>query len=160
MAKTRNFAEVIRAKLRKNPELAEAVARHAYDADVGQKVHDARVKAGLSQKDLAAKIGTHQSVISRIEDADYGRPSMRTLERIAEALDLDLRVVFKPKFAPTYSETSVVGVDWEVPATFRVTRSASFRYFGEVFSAVSEMVTTTHPDGDRFGRLDLNYARS
>ena len=40
------------------------------------------MNAGLSQKELAALIGTTQSVISRLEDSDYGGRSLTMLERI------------------------------------------------------------------------------
>jgi predicted transcriptional regulator len=45
-----------------------------------------RTAADLSQKDLAQRVGTTQSVISRLEDADYDGHSLSMLERIAHAL--------------------------------------------------------------------------
>ena len=48
--------------------------------------------AGLSQKELAALIGTTQSVVSRLEDSDYGGRSLTMLERIARALGKKLTV--------------------------------------------------------------------
>jgi transcriptional regulator with XRE-family HTH domain len=51
----------------------------------------ARKKAGLTQKQLGAKIGVPQSMISRIER----RPDLttvRTLKRIAKALNVDVNV--------------------------------------------------------------------
>ena len=44
---------------------------------------NARTEAGLSQKELAEMIGTTQSVISRLEDADYEGHSLSMLSRIA-----------------------------------------------------------------------------
>jgi transcriptional regulator with XRE-family HTH domain len=65
------------------------------------KVHRARTKAGLTQGQLAALIGTHQSAISRLEDADYEGHSLDVLKRIARVLGQRLRVEFlgppKPK---------------------------------------------------------------
>ena len=49
-------------------------------------VHDLRTQAGLTQKELAARIGTTPSVISRLEDADYGGHSLSMLRRIAAAV--------------------------------------------------------------------------
>jgi transcriptional regulator with XRE-family HTH domain len=97
MARTRNFAEVIRAKLAADPKLAEAVEQEAFNADIAMKVYQARTEAGLTQAELAARIGTRQSVISRIEDADYEGHSLSILRRIASALDLNVRVDFTSK---------------------------------------------------------------
>ena len=50
-----------------------------------------RLKEGLTQKQLAAKLGTKQPVISRLERGSYN-PSIKFLHRIAEALDAELRI--------------------------------------------------------------------
>jgi ribosome-binding protein aMBF1 (putative translation factor) len=97
MARTRNFADVIRAKLAANPKVAEAVEKEAFNADIAMKVYEARTEAGLTQAELAARIGTGQSVISRIEDANYEGHSLNMLRRIANALDLNVRVNFTSK---------------------------------------------------------------
>ena len=57
-------------------------------------IHDARTRAGLSQRELAALIGTKQPVIARLEDADYEGHSLTMLQRIAEALDQRLEIRF------------------------------------------------------------------
>jgi ribosome-binding protein aMBF1 (putative translation factor) len=51
----------------------------------------ARSKRGWSQAKLATAIGSRQPVISRLERGD-GNPSLKTLGRIAKALDLSLKV--------------------------------------------------------------------
>ncbi len=91
---TRDFAEVIGAKLAGNPKLAEAVENEAFSADIAQKVYDLRKEAGLTQQQLASLIQTTQSVISRIEDADYDGHALALLKRIAFALGKKLRVEF------------------------------------------------------------------
>jgi len=53
-----------------------------------------RMKRGWSQADLASAIGTRQPVISRLERGE-GNPSLKTLKRIAEALNLSLAVSMK-----------------------------------------------------------------
>lgn len=92
MARTRNFADVLRKELAADPALAKRVSEEWFNADIAQKVYDARTGAGLTQKELAERCGTQQSVISRIEDADYDGHSLRLLKRIAEALGRTLRV--------------------------------------------------------------------
>jgi transcriptional regulator with XRE-family HTH domain len=55
-----------------------------------------RTSRGWSQKDLAEKIGSKQSVISRYEDPAYGKLSVTTLMQIANAFDVGLEIKFAP----------------------------------------------------------------
>jgi ribosome-binding protein aMBF1 (putative translation factor) len=55
---------------------------------------DARVKAGLTQEQLAAKMHTTQAVIARLESGRV-KPSTRTLERFASATGTKLRIHFE-----------------------------------------------------------------
>jgi transcriptional regulator with XRE-family HTH domain len=75
-------------------ELREMVRQEVLNAEIGQLIYDARTKAGLTQKQLADRLGTTQSVISRLESADYEGHSLSMLRRIAEALGqkLELRL--------------------------------------------------------------------
>lgn len=63
------------------------------NADVAKKINDLRKDAGLTQKELAKLVGTTQSVISRLEDADYEGHSLSMLWRIAKGLNKRLTVV-------------------------------------------------------------------
>jgi ribosome-binding protein aMBF1 (putative translation factor) len=65
-------------------------------AAIAQEIHTLRSKAGLTQKELAALVGTSHSVISRLEDADYQGHSVRMLQRISLALRHRLQVKFMP----------------------------------------------------------------
>jgi len=52
-----------------------------------------RTEKGWSQADLANAIGTKQSAIARLENAEYpGKPNISTLEKIANALNVDLEI--------------------------------------------------------------------
>jgi transcriptional regulator with XRE-family HTH domain len=75
-------------------ELREMVRQEVLNAEIGQLIYDARTKTGLTQKQLAHRLGTTQSVISRLESADYEGHSLSMLQRIAEALGqkLELRL--------------------------------------------------------------------
>ncbi|MBM4177621.1 helix-turn-helix transcriptional regulator [Candidatus Gribaldobacteria bacterium] len=53
----------------------------------------ARLNKGISQKELAQKIGTHQSAISRFEVGNYN-PSLNFLQKIARALNLNMKILF------------------------------------------------------------------
>ncbi len=62
------------------------------NAEVARMVYELRKEAGLKQKDLAELIDTAQSVISRLEDADYNGHSLSMLNKIAKALNRRLTV--------------------------------------------------------------------
>ncbi|MBA2575356.1 MAG: helix-turn-helix transcriptional regulator [Euzebyaceae bacterium] len=68
----------------------------AYDAaqlaaEVGERVRAAREAAGLSQRELAARMGTSQAAIARLEAGGVGA-TLTTLQRVAAALGLELNV--------------------------------------------------------------------
>ena len=58
---------------------------------LAELVYAARTRAGLTQTELARRMGTQQSVISAIENGGQV-PSVSTLWRIARALDLRLTI--------------------------------------------------------------------
>lgn len=61
---------------------------------VGQLIHRLRTEAGLSQRELAARIGTTQSGVSRLEAGDGTTSRLDTLARVASAVDRRLVVSF------------------------------------------------------------------
>jgi len=65
-------------------------------AAIAAQIYDLRNKAGLTQKQLADLVGTTQSVISRLEDADYRGHTLSLLERIATALHCRVEVQLLP----------------------------------------------------------------
>ena len=67
-----------------------------------------REDADMTQAELARKIGTTQSVIARLEDAEHTGHSLSMLERIAAAcgVNLKLHAEKKPHFA---REVALVG---------------------------------------------------
>jgi ribosome-binding protein aMBF1 (putative translation factor) len=62
------------------------------NGEVARMIYELRNEVGLKQKELAELIGTTQSVISRLEDADYNGHSLSMLSRIAKALNQKLKV--------------------------------------------------------------------
>lgn len=61
-------------------------------AQVARTIYQMRAESGFTQKQLADLIGTTQSVISRLEDADYEGHSLSMVTRIAEALERKVKV--------------------------------------------------------------------
>lgn len=64
--------------------------------EIAEMVYDAREAAGMTQAQLAAAIGTTQSVVSRLEDADYNGHSLRMLRRVAKATGQRVEIRFVP----------------------------------------------------------------
>ena len=59
-------------------------------------IYEARNRAALTQQQLADLVGTKQSVIARLEDADYEGHSLTMLQRIAAALHQKLEIHLVP----------------------------------------------------------------
>jgi DNA-binding XRE family transcriptional regulator len=89
--------EYIRAKYGNYPEFEKEVSQARTYLMVGQMIYDCRQEAGLTQRELAELVGTTQSVISRLEDADYEGHSLPILNRIAEALHKKVEIRFIPE---------------------------------------------------------------
>ena len=70
-------------------------ARLAPFEAIARQVIMRRGELGLTQKELADRIGTSHSAISRLESGQH-RASITTLERVGEALGLRLVVSFEP----------------------------------------------------------------
>ena len=54
--------------------------------EIAQAIYDLRTKAGLTQRQLASRVGTTASVICQLEDSDYRGHSLSMLQRIASSL--------------------------------------------------------------------------
>src|SRR5271169_959610 len=77
-------------------ELRAAFEDDLSAAGVASQIYKLRSRSGLSQRQLAAKVGTTASVICRLEDADYEGHSLSMLRRIAAALGREVKIVFVP----------------------------------------------------------------
>lgn len=76
---------------------ANARTRVEQDLALGQLIYGLRTAAGLSQREVAERMGTTQSVISRLEEGGGARNRLDTLARLAAALDRHLVVSFPAK---------------------------------------------------------------
>jgi len=79
-----------------DPAMHELVEQERANLAIARKLHELRTKAGLSQAELAKRVGTTQSVISRLEDADYEGHSLAMLNRIASAMKKQVEIRFVP----------------------------------------------------------------
>jgi ribosome-binding protein aMBF1 (putative translation factor) len=102
--KTTDALEILHERYFKgNPKRIASLQRERQKAEIASEIYTLREQAGLTQKQLAKRIGTTQSVISRLEDADYRGHSLEMLRRIAAALNcrIEIRIVPEGKFAHT-----------------------------------------------------------
>lgn len=67
--------------------------------DASTAIQKTRLRAGLTQAELAKRAGTTQSAISRLERGRV-RPSLETLERLAKACGVALELRLRPSEAP------------------------------------------------------------
>lgn len=90
-----NFDSYLDEQLR-NPEFADRFARAGEAWDIALQIAAARENAGLSQRELAERVGTTQQQISRLESPNYEGHSLSMLRRVAQALDARVRFSFEP----------------------------------------------------------------
>jgi ribosome-binding protein aMBF1 (putative translation factor) len=97
--KTSDAVAILDRMMGRDPRMLQLVEDARSNAEVAQLIYDARNKAGLTQTQLAKLVGTTQSVIARLEDADYEGRSLSMLNRIAAALEhrVEVRFVAAPK---------------------------------------------------------------
>jgi len=119
-SKTTSFDDVF-SKFDKDLEFKKAERKIRPYYDIVKLIVHRRNDLHLSQKDLAEKIGTHQSRISKIESAENDL-RISTLIEIAEALDTELNIQFIP-----FSETG----SFEVTAEYNRLASTPDTNFSE-----------------------------
>ena len=81
-------------QLMKDPKFRKALKETELEYQIARNIIKARLDKGLTQQQLAKKLNTKQSVISRAENAKT-IPSLSFLKRLAEAFDTSLQVQFK-----------------------------------------------------------------
>jgi ribosome-binding protein aMBF1 (putative translation factor) len=92
--KTSDALEILDSLHRGDAGYAADLAPEKGRLRVGQVIRSARSEAGLTQAELAERVGTSQSVIARLEDASYEGHTLRMLERVASALGHRVEVSF------------------------------------------------------------------
>lgn len=79
------------------PQREASLESERINATIARQIYDLRIKAGLTQRQLAKLVGTTDSVISRLESADYSGHSLSMLQRISHAMNYGLEVHFVPQ---------------------------------------------------------------
>ena len=95
--------KILKARYFNTPKRLKDLEKARQEADIAARIYELRQQANLSQRQLAELIGTTQSVISRLEDADYTGHSLEILRRIATALHCKLKVQIVPEKKHAYA---------------------------------------------------------
>lgn len=96
-AKRDRHAELVEERARKSATYRKTFTRTLQQVDLAVLVREMREDAGLTQAELAKKVRTTQSVIARLEDAEYTSHSLSMLERIATACGVVLKLYAQKK---------------------------------------------------------------
>lgn len=83
------FAE-LRKKWKKDPDFREEYEALKPEFKLARELIEARARAGLSQSDVAERMGTSQLTVARLESGH--KPSLKTLERYAEAVGMKVEI--------------------------------------------------------------------
>jgi ribosome-binding protein aMBF1 (putative translation factor) len=100
IVKRDKHSELVEHCARKSANYRKAFSQTSQLINLAVLVREMREDAGFTQSELARKVSTTQSVIARLEDAEYSGNSLTMLERIATAcgVALKLRAEKKPHF--------------------------------------------------------------
>ena len=79
----------------KNPEVRAEWDALEPEFAIIQTIINARINAGLTQKQLSKLTGINQSDISKLENGE-ANPSLKTLKRLAAATNTSLNIEFTP----------------------------------------------------------------
>jgi transcriptional regulator with XRE-family HTH domain len=94
-----DFEEVVARLAAKSPDLADALEEGEPAFQVTREILRARREEGISQAELARRMGTTQSVVSRLERME-GVPNLRTVFAAAKALGRTVELRFVTPAAP------------------------------------------------------------
>ncbi len=81
----------LKRELLKDKEIGQVYEKFGPEFAVIEMIIKRRIEKGLTQKELAKKIGTKQSAISRLESGTYN-PSLSFLQKVGEALGAKLKI--------------------------------------------------------------------
>lgn len=91
----RKFSDFLNEQLQ-NEEFRKEYENMQPEFDVIRAIIDARVSQNLTQKELAERTGINQADISKLENGTRN-PSIKLLKRLAEGMDMVLKIEFIPK---------------------------------------------------------------
>lgn len=78
----------------RNKSFKEAFEHYSDVLSIGLIIREARKSAGLTQRELAERLGLKQQFISRLESGEEENPTVETLSKIASVTEKKLSVAF------------------------------------------------------------------
>ena len=96
MKRKTNFDKYLEAQF-KNQDFAERFKKAGDAWEIALQIAALRKEAGLSQKELAQRLGTSQQQVSRLESPAYEGHSLSMLRRVAEVLGATVQVKIQKK---------------------------------------------------------------
>lgn len=86
----------IKKELMQEPEFVKEYEAIQPEMDIIRAIVDARIANNLTQKQLAERTGINQADISKLENGTRN-PTINLLKRLAEGMDMILKIEFIPK---------------------------------------------------------------
>jgi predicted XRE-type DNA-binding protein len=97
-----------RDALRADPEYQKIYEEEAAKSDLWLQLVEARQAAGLTQKQVAERMGVSQAQVARIEKRGYDAYTLRSLRRYIEALGDEFRLQVTVQKGEEVPESPVV----------------------------------------------------
>ncbi len=97
MARKTDFDRYVEEITQKYPAVKKGLEKAERAWDIAFQIKELRERRGLTQKQLAILAGTSQPNVARIENADYQSYALKTLDKVARALDAYIDVVIVPE---------------------------------------------------------------
>lgn len=94
--RTSDGMEILDRMIGDDAELRELYEQEKINLHIAQLIYDARTESDLSQKELAEMLNTAESVISQLEDTDFEGNMFSMLNRIAKALNREVKIELVP----------------------------------------------------------------
>jgi len=98
-----------------NPKVKEEYDRLQATYDVVSGIIGRRRELGMTQQDLADKLGVPVSEVAKLESLNNGNYSIKKLQNVADALDSQLRIQFVPSSQKEEFFTAPAAIDEEQP---------------------------------------------
>jgi len=88
--KMKTFTQ-LKKELKKDKKFKKAYDELEFEFKLIELLIENRLKKGMTQKELAEKVGTKQSAIARFESGEYN-PTILFIQKVSHALNVKLKV--------------------------------------------------------------------